>query len=282
MTGGCPAPNKRRLDGHDGPDTTARTEAPRPAARECTHARLRAQRGQSWPLRRWPPPITCNCFRIHGLLTSNRVRFPRCTPLSEREPAGPRKPSVDGPGLIASVTTPEPVVTPKPIRSRPTDAVAAAAAPATPPVGRPTVLPTLCFRCALAIYRTASRAPGSARGAGAATSQPISVRRPGPERGRADQRGGTVRGRAQRQPDPICGIHEVGGWPQTKKRGERTPYQLSPQRFVKSRMEQTGRTPASERPSQRDLSGTSTPLSAADVAAGLPLCGCRMSMPPRK
>ena len=75
------------------------------------------------------PPIACNCFRIHGLLTSNRVRFPRCTPLSEREPAGPRKPSVDGPGLIASLTTPEPVVTPKPIRSRPTDAVAAAAAP---------------------------------------------------------------------------------------------------------------------------------------------------------
>ena len=41
---------------------------------------------------------------------------------------------MDGPGLIASVTTPEPVVTPKPIRSRPTDAVAATAAPATPPV----------------------------------------------------------------------------------------------------------------------------------------------------
>ena len=36
---------------------------------------------------------------------------------------------MDGPGLIASVTTPEPVVTPKPIRSRPTDAIAAAANP---------------------------------------------------------------------------------------------------------------------------------------------------------
>ena len=42
------------------------------------------------------------------------------------------------------------------------------------------------------IYRTASLATGSGRGAGAATEQPISVRRPGPERGQTDQRGGTA------------------------------------------------------------------------------------------
>ena len=42
------------------------------------------------------------------------------------------------------------------------------------------------------LSRTASRAPGSGRGAGAATEHPISVRRPGPERGRTDQQGGTA------------------------------------------------------------------------------------------
>ena len=41
-------------------------------------------------------------------------------------------------------------------------------------------------------YWTASPAPGSARGAGAATEPPISVRRPGPERGRTGRRGRTA------------------------------------------------------------------------------------------
>ena len=49
-----------------------------------------------------------------------------------------------------------------------------------------------CLADAPGLYRTASRAPGSGRGAGAATEPPISVSRPGPERGRADRRGGTA------------------------------------------------------------------------------------------
>ena len=49
-----------------------------------------------------------------------------------------------------------------------------------------------CLADAPGLYRTASRAPGSARGAGAPTEPPISVSRPGPERGRADRRGGTA------------------------------------------------------------------------------------------
>ena len=191
-----------------------------------------------------------------------RVRCPRCTPLSEREPAGPRQPSVDGPGLNASVTTPEPVVTPTPIRSRPTAAVAAAAAPrdrvasgdhvvghnhagrdgrhvpgvtrldqkvaassgariwgknpqasargtgeapSSPSSSRrprrtmrsieplpprlplPTILPTRCVRCPWNLPDGFTRS-WIQRGAGAATEPPISVRRPGPERNRADQR----------------------------------------------------------------------------------------------
>ena len=49
-----------------------------------------------------------------------------------------------------------------------------------------------CLADAPGISRTASRAPGSARGAGAATEPPIFVRRPRPERGRADRHGGTT------------------------------------------------------------------------------------------
>ena len=48
------------------------------------------------------------------------------------------------------------------------------------------------FSDARGIYRTASLAPGSAHGAGAATEPPIFVRRPGQERGRTDQQGGTA------------------------------------------------------------------------------------------
>ena len=49
-----------------------------------------------------------------------------------------------------------------------------------------------CFEDTRGRYRTASPAPGSARGAGAATEPPISVRRPGPKRGRTGRRGWTA------------------------------------------------------------------------------------------
>ena len=76
-----------------------------------------------------------------------------------------------------------------------------------------------CLADARGLSRTASRAPGSERGAGAATEQPISVRRPGPERGQADQTRRDRRGHPRHQTDPICGINAVGGsWLRTKKR----------------------------------------------------------------
>ena len=53
--------HQRRLHGHDGTiNAAARPQTLRPAVRERAHARLRAQCGQGWPLRRRLPPITCN------------------------------------------------------------------------------------------------------------------------------------------------------------------------------------------------------------------------------
>ena len=75
-----------------------------------------------------------------------------------------------------------------------------------------------CLADAPGIYRTASRAPGSARGVGAATEPPISMRRPGPERGQTDRARRDRRGHPKHQPDPICGINRGGSWLRTKKR----------------------------------------------------------------
>ena len=72
------------------------------------------------------------------------------------------------------------------------------------------------------LYRTASRAPGSAHGAGAATEPPISVSRPGPERGQADQHGGTaVDTRGTSRTQAAESMRWVAGSEQ--KNGERTP-----------------------------------------------------------
>ncbi len=49
-----------------------------------------------------------------------------------------------------------------------------------------------CLADAPGLSRTASCAPGSGCGAGATTEQPISMSRPEPDRGRADQHGGTA------------------------------------------------------------------------------------------
>ena len=78
------------------------------------------------------------------------------------------------------------------------------------------------FSDARGIYRTASLAPGSAHGAGAATEPPIFVRRPGQERGRTDQQGGTA---VDTRSTSRTQSAESTRWvvAPNKKNGERTP-----------------------------------------------------------
>ena len=75
-----------------------------------------------------------------------------------------------------------------------------------------------CLADAPGIYRTASRAPGSARGAGAATEPPISVSRPGPERGQADRRGGTAVDTRSTSRTQSAESNETGSGSERKKR----------------------------------------------------------------
>ena len=79
-----------------------------------------------------------------------------------------------------------------------------------------------CLADAPGLYRTASRAPGSAHGPGAATEPPISVSRPGPKRGRADRRGWTaVDTRGARRTQSAESMRRVAGSEQKKASGHR-------------------------------------------------------------
>ncbi len=72
------------------------------------------------------------------------------------------------------------------------------------------------------LSRTASRAPGSAHGLGAATEPPISVSRPGPKRGRTDRRGWTAVDTRSTSRTQSAELTAVGSGSEQKK-GERTP-----------------------------------------------------------